>query len=112
MKPILLLGLTVLAVFASNCSAQVQNQLNQIAQFESIKNQVCSEVSVLVHDLVIAKAKGRSQLEARQIIDKSEAPIAQKARLMGMLNLIYGRPSSHIDAMDLAISYYMHCANK
>lgn len=69
MKRIRLVGLAFLAVLTVNCSAQVQNQLNQIAQVESIKSQVCSGVSVFVHDLVIAKAQGRSQLEARQIID-------------------------------------------
>jgi hypothetical protein len=112
MKRIRLVGLTVLAVFTVNCSAQIQNQLNQIGQFESIKSEVCSEASVFVHDLVIAKAQGRSQMQGRQSIDKSELPTAQKVRLTGILSVIYARPSTHIDAMDLAISYYMHCANK
>lgn len=109
MKRLLIVIGTFLLGFATNSSAQNQSQVDQVAQFQSIVSKVCSDASILAHDIVDAKESGRSQTQARQLIDNSGAPIVQKIRLTGLLNMIYSRPNSPIEPMALATSFYMSC---
>ena len=109
MKQPLRVTVTVLLWFTTNGSAQSQGQVDQVAQFQSIVSKVCSDASILAHDIVDAKERGQSQAQTRQIIDNSGVPIVQKIRLTGLLNIIFGRPNIPIEPMTLATSFYMSC---
>ena len=104
------LSFLLFTVFADGCYAQVtQNQLDQVARMQSLITRICSEASVLAHDIVVMKERNQTPLQIQQFIDNSGIPLTQKARLTGLINLLFARPASDVQPMELATRYYMNC---